>query len=165
MFSGVRITSSNGNECSTGFNAVNASSENVMVTAGHCEPWNHANNWFEPSSSLWSNNLIGRWAAKVTGDLINSDSGFIRLECDVYPFPLIKDGSLSDIRITSFRTLETQGIPLYKQGYRTRRTSGTFHSHACLLDYPDPQMGTVCEQGLIANMHHHGVIVVEQFID
>lgn len=158
LFSGVRIdNNTRSGACSTGFKASSHNSELVAVTAGHCSPYNLADEW-GIRRSLISFNAIGNWAGKIQGDVVNADAGYITLNNDVNAFPVIRGNNHSDIPVTSVRIeAETQGLPLYKQGGKTNRTSGSFYTSASFPSYPDPQMGAVTNQGLIADMEaDHG---------
>lgn len=149
---GVRINDrSTGGSCSSGFLAVNSASQKVAVTAGHCSPYNHANDWTTRGSIFYQ--TFGTWSSKVVGTNVDADAGTITVNNDVDTFAVIKGSGHADIPITSVQIgTETQGLTLYKQGYRTNRTSGTFHAFAGLSNYPDPQMGNLTIAGLISNM-------------
>jgi len=157
LFAGVRINEqASGGACSNGFFAVNNASKKVSVTAGHCSPYNLGNNWTARGSILYQ--TFGTWSSKLTGEYVDADAGTITINNNVDTFSVIRGSGHADIPITSvYTTLETQGLLLYKQGYRTNRTSGTFHGFATLMDYPDPQMGNLTIAGLIVNMNaNHG---------
>lgn len=88
-----------GGSCSNGFLAVNNASKKVSVTAGHCSPYNIANDWTTRGSILYQ--IFGTWSSKVTGEYVDADAGTITINNNVDTFAVIRGNGHVDIPITS----------------------------------------------------------------
>ncbi|GAA0349652.1 hypothetical protein [Bacillus horti] len=133
-------------QCSSGFFAQNNSSQDVLVTAGHCNRISIPMSWYRGNST---DDFIGNFHSKVVGEFIYADSSTILLTNNVNIQPRIGSFNLTSINNTS----EGLGNTIYYKGYVSGANFGSYNGGVCILSgtHPDPDVGNICDQGMVSN--------------